>query len=265
MDTRIKKGISIIRNEGIIEFIYQVIRHILSKHNIKTRPSKTYFHYIFDKDIERYSHCERAADIAASDFKNIDNFNCDIYYGVDNDERRLREGMKKIKEDSQTAFIDGELTQKKLSQHCTYNKPMYIAINGDMRNQIFPDSSLDLIASTHTLHHIPPSDHEAVVRNFCQWLRPNGTLLLQISNKEWYNSDIQNILDENFSHLESKLYKTPFSAVYERIIYSFFGGQANTRLGKLLYLFFSLFLLPIEKSSLTGGQYIYVRCKGRRS
>ncbi len=60
------------------------------------------------------------------------------------------------------------------------NVPEGCFIHGDAASIEFPPASFDAVISFYTLEHIPRNEHEAMLRNICQWLRQPGYLLISL-------------------------------------------------------------------------------------
>lgn len=267
MPVPVRKGLQTLRSHGVTEFLSRTLKYLLRTENTKARPSKTYFHELFDRDARQYSRCERTADVATAEMKNADLFSSEVYYGVDISGDRLKRGLEAF-DDQTTDFVEEAVSSEELVAHTDAEDQMYAAVHGDMRTDLFPDRSLDLVASTHTLYHLPEEDREQAVQNLCDWLRPNGTLLLQLSD-ESYTDGLDEILEEQFTHVDVISYRNLFSKLYESFAGKSDGSctfaSADSEFGEILMLFATRCLLPLERSSFTGGDNAYVRCFGRRS
>jgi hypothetical protein len=114
---------------------------------ISQRPSKTYFYNKFLADIDRYSDCKIAADIASARFDNTEFFRSEYYLGVDFDKERLQTGRDRYQ-----------------------NERSRIAIQADVRNQIFKEESLEVVACSHTLSHLDSKDVFPTVRLLIRYL-----------------------------------------------------------------------------------------------
>jgi SAM-dependent methyltransferase len=160
------------------------VKRRLRKFNLKARPSKTYLFQLLESDMERIGECERAADIASNNFKNREFFHCDTYFGVDINAEDLRDGLNGLDPDStRYAYVVGSIEKDELSEVLS-DDVRHVAVEGDMRDALLPRDSLDLVVSTHSLGHVPSTDHRSVITNLVRYLRPGGHLLLQIGQAE---------------------------------------------------------------------------------
>lgn len=225
--------------------------------HINPRPSKIYLYRLFESDLRKFSQCERAADIASADLKNSHLFNSDVYYGVDIDKQVLKTGLEGVGF-GKTKLYSGPISDQLMEKH---DKKGFYGVQGDIRNKLFPPNSLDLITSTHTFSHINPSDYSTVINHFNQYLRPGGTLLLQLPDEQYFNNIKQELLS-NFETVEVIRYRVPTSVAYERIITKFnqrsvFGKEMKR---KYVFALVSLLLFQIERSGLLNGKSMYIRC-----
>lgn len=222
------------------------IRDIPAVYNIKGRPSKTYFHYLFDRDVGLMSHCPVTADIASDDFQNADLFRSDEYIGVDIRQSPLVTGWKQFSGQSHSTIYHG--------------------IRGDMRDTILRPNTVDLLTSTHTLGHIPSEDHHLAIKNFCGYVKPEGHMFLQM-RREHYTEEIRETLHEEFKTVEVVEYRTPLSQWYERAMaehgddqtVGFLDNRGLNRIVNLLLAVLILLLTAIEMTGLLPGNYVYVR------
>lgn len=240
---------------------------VIRSMNLRARPSKSYLHRLFDADVARYSNCARAADVASADFKNAHLFESDVYYAVDIDEAGLRDGLDGF-EDADTDFQEGQVDAEMMARHEESSRPTRVAVLGDMRDSLFPPDSLDLVVSTHTFGHLPPSDHPTVVENFCEALRPGGTLLLQLADSDWYEGALKRRLTDAFETVEIHRYRVATSVAYERLAADGEGAVVfphdQNRLKHYLMILLSAGLLQFERLPVPGGNSLYLRCLGRK-
>lgn len=213
--------------------------------SLKARPSKMRFHQLFERDLAGMDSPGVAADIASADLKNAALFDADVYYGVDMDLEALMAGRERHSDD-----------------------PTKTAILADMRDPVFDVDSLDLIVSSHSLSHLPKSDHRTVVEQFCQYLRPGGTLLLQI---HYYSSEIQNFLNSEFGEVESVAYSNRLSQAFERFLADEEGqvvfhqpNRGTNLLRNIGRVAGSLALYAVERTGVLGGTYRYLRCTNKQ-
>lgn len=243
------------------------VGRFLRSMKLRARPSKTYLHRLFDADLAAYSDVDRAADVASADFKNAHMFDSDVYYAVDVDEAGLRAGLESV-DSGTTDFLKGPIDAGTMTDHDAAEAPARIALLGDMRHSLFPLDSLDLIASTHTFGHVPPSNHPTVVEHFCEALRPGGTLLLQLGQSEWYDDELESKLTDAFNTVETRRYRVPTSVAYERLVATEDGRVVfphdRNKFNHYLMELASAGLLQVERIGLFGGASVYVRCLGRR-
>jgi len=249
---------------------FRAVKNRLIAPEVKARPSKTHFQKQFVEDIKRLSSGDAAADIASNTHQNSRYFNSQAYYGVDISEEALRDGLMNYSPETNTEYIKGPISQESLNQHVAADEPQYVSIEGDIRAELFPPSSLNLIVSSHTMHHIDPEYHYPTIELLCSYLRPGGNLLVQFSGKEWYTDRIRNKLEREFKTVETNEYKTAISDWYERI-----AVNENNRLvfpepiGRDRYKYAamattSLALSKLEAIPFFKGEYLYVRALGKR-
>jgi len=266
MKALVLKGWNKLSSEGILTFAYLSTRYLIGSNNMKARPSKTHLHDMLDPDLKNYSKCERSADISSSNFKNVQDFDSDVYYGVDVNESRLKEAVQTPEYSEDAVYVERPVAAGSIENHVEENTS-YVAVRGDMRDHLFPRDSLDLIVSTHTFNHLPHSDHPDIIENFCKWLRPGGTLLFQMDDKKWYTKEIDDTLHDCFIDVEVTEYKNVVSRIYERFLKSVTGSAefpSEESTSELLMMLLTRLLTPFERLSLFSGQSLYVRCLGRR-
>ncbi len=232
---------------------------------VKARPSKTYFQSLLSEDIKRFSSCDTAADIASNAHQNARYFNSQVYYGVDIDREALHTGVASHSPETNTDYVEGPISSTSIDQQVSADDPYYVSIEGDLREQLFPASSLDLIVSSHTMHHIDPEYHYPIIELFCSYLRSNGNLLLQFSNKEWYTNRIRDKLEREFRRVETIEYKTIISDWYERMVDDEETGVVFpdlVGLNRYKYAVMattSIALSKLESLPFLRGRYVYVR------
>ena len=63
------------------------------------------------------------------------------------------------------------------------NVPNAEFINSDILETHFENNTFSAIVSFYALFHLPKEKHEGVLRNFFNWLKPKGILLITVGNR----------------------------------------------------------------------------------
>jgi hypothetical protein len=156
------------------------------------RPSKNaLFSKLIDDIREESRRYNYAADISSAHFDHGKYFKSEQYIGVDIDIERLHKGKEKFA-----------------------NNPKYGAVQADIRQPIFQPNTLGMIVSTHTLGHLNPQEHTAVVEMFIQYLDSGGCLLIQLTDDSPM-AEIESLLRESFNCVNKFRYKNKITRIFE--------------------------------------------------
>jgi SAM-dependent methyltransferase len=240
----------------------------LRERHVRGSPPKTYLISRFAFDLERLEGDDVAADISSNSFQHAELFESGVYYGVDIDKNALQQGIERAPEETKTEYLTGPVGRDTVNRHRNDGHRFEVAVEGDITERLFPEQSLDLVGSTHTLHHIPPEQHRQVVEHFCSYLRPGGTLLLQISDGAALTTEMEQLLRENFETVDITSYRNFISHRYIQFVERLRSEGAvlptpTTRLAQFVYLLMSacsLALASTERIERFEGRSVYVRC-----
>lgn len=219
---------------------------------VPARPSKAYFYELFHRDMEQFAGAEVGADIAAATCKNLPCFRTKKYIAVDIDQQRLRQGIEKYRGRD--------------------DLPEAVPICADIRevDRHLAPRSVDVVVSTHTLHHLPASDRLPAVRLLTTLVRPGGSLILQMcETTDLTVRDVAAILEPEFSDLRIRRYRNAVSRAYESLIagkdgqVTYRDDSASVRRWKSAA---SRGLRLLERCRLLGwtGDHAYIRADRRR-
>lgn len=70
------------------------------------------------------------------------------------------------------------------------NAPTALPILGDMTNLPFQEKTFDAVIARHSVHHVPPDSHQAIIEAFARVLQPGGLLLLVMGETELEGIDL---------------------------------------------------------------------------
>jgi hypothetical protein len=252
---------------GIQEAVYSWLRNHTKG---KAPPSKIYLSRLLSRDLDELGQVTTGADIASAQFKHAHWFETDVYFGVDIDSERLRDGIDRFDGmGCKTHYVPGPLSEKEMETYQRQSEEIYVALEADMLNEIFPPNSLELVVSTHTLHWVSHTKQKQIVDNICSYVRPGGTFLLQISDKEALTQTLESKLRQEFDTVEIVPYRNVLSELMIHLLelpdsdnQATLPGVQSLR-GKLLFLLVScsnLLLAAVEHAQVLDGSFVYVRC-----
>lgn len=123
------------------------------------KANKAYFRKLLSDSIAQSTEMEEVLDIACATAKFAHLFSAHRYTGVDSSSSKIRQAAV---EHPQARFVCADLTDATLDV-----------------------GTFDMVVCTHTLHHLPDELKTRAVDNLFRALRPNGRLLLQLSDGDF--------------------------------------------------------------------------------
>lgn len=158
--------------------------------SLKARPSKTYFHRLFEADMAS-QRGEWGVDIACANWKNRRLFQTRHYLGVDIRHASVSKGRDAMGGDGYGVVSD-------------------ILAPGLMQK------TFDLVVCTHTLSHLAPNLRLNAVNSLIELLRPNGCLIFNVPCEDKkYQQQLLKSLNELFMSVDAVRYRNIVSQWYE--------------------------------------------------
>jgi len=156
------------------------------------RPSKSFLFDLLEKRLKSYVKGV-ALDAGCSNFKNRKFFKTKNYIGLDIDLEAIRNGIKKISDNSSFGLL------------------------GDLSNlSTLSSNSFEVIVSTNTLYVLPFESRLNAIKNLCRATANEGIIFIDL---EFDRQSVQTIalLKSNFEKVEVIYYKNTISWLYEKI------------------------------------------------
>ncbi len=203
---------------------------------VVARPTKTYFYRVFEKDMKVSSKYKKGADIACSNMKNLEFFECDEYILIDIRKEVFEENKNICNQENVTCMIK------------------------DISSEIDIKEKVGFLVSTHTLSHIKEEKRTNTIQNLVNIISEGGTGIINMpvpSNKE--EKRIDDIFDQNFKNVKKIKYGGRFLRKYEKIMSDegYLVLNDKNKLKKKLLALVSYMMSWAEPSPSSGSKLYY--------
>ena len=158
-------------------------------------PSKKFLYRKLQIFLKKYENKKIGIDLASENFKNSNYFKTRAYIGVDIRKNVIKQGLKK-KNDIKKIGIHKDLT------------------NSNSIGKNFADVAV----STNTIYQFRNgNDRFKAIKNFIEFVKPNGGLFLQIE-KSHLNKQIMNKINSSFQSTKIIYYHNFLSETYQSLV-----------------------------------------------
>jgi hypothetical protein len=227
------------------------------------RPTRTRLNRLLINDLNKVGYKDLCADIACSYFMNTEFFNNHVYFGVDINEKSLKKGVTSTDDRYYTNFIKAPVNKPAISALKHKERDSRVAVLGDvLKNDLFPEGSLDIITSTHTFSHLPDTEHLDTIESFQKYLKQGGYLFFNLHASKLDNKII-NYVQSRFEEVDFVYYGNQISQMYDFLISDDDGSVPLIETPFLRHLQFGLALGLNILEILPGNnkEMVYIRCQ----